>query len=77
MSKIEKNKEEEAKSEISCGNTTIPNLTGFSLLNGLRSPFHQVKMKRKRQRMKRWLRPDGKCRKNEKTKKEKVAENRW
>ena len=31
----------------------------------------------KRQRKKRWLRIDGKPRENEKTEKEKVAENRW
>jgi len=34
-------------------------------------------MKMKRQRMKRWLRTDAKRRENEKTEKEKVAENRW
>ena len=31
----------------------------------------------KRQRKKRWPRIDGKRRENEKTEKEKVAENRW
>jgi len=34
-------------------------------------------MKMTRQRMKRWLRTDGKCRENEKTENEKVAQNRW
>jgi len=34
-------------------------------------------MKMKKQRKKRWLRTDDKRRENEKTEKEKVAENRW
>jgi len=66
-----------SKSKISYWKTTIPNLTGSSLLNGLRSPLHQVKMKMKRQRMKRWPRTDGKRRENEKMEKEKVAGNIW
>ena len=77
MSKIEKNKKEEVKVKLVVQKQQyLISLAPLSRM-ALRSPFHQVKMKMKRQRKKRWLRTDGKRRENEKTEKEKVVENRW